>query len=130
MEKSNNIISFPLKNNMRKVEPNEIENNLTMVKYNHIGETLALVIPLLFNNIELAGFNIDEDESQSNINIKDGALIVESIKSFLLKHYDLYHPFQDISNEVFQETEIENEFKIKPKLEIQFKQDIDKETES
>lgn len=128
MENTNNIISFPHKNNMRKIEPDEIENNLTMVKYNHIGETLALVIPILFNNIELAGFLIDDDETKSNINIKDGALIVEAIKAFLLKHYDIYHPFQDISNEVFEETEVDNEFKIKPKLSIEFKQDINKDS--
>jgi len=128
MENTNNIISFPHKNNMRKIEPDEIENNLTMVKYNHIGETLALVIPILFNNIELAGFLIDDDETKSNINIKDGALIVEAIKAFLLKHYDIYHPFQDISNEVFEETEVDNEFKIKPKLLIEFKQDINKDS--
>lgn len=128
MENTNNIISFPHKNNMRKIEPDEIENNLTMVKYNHIGETLALVIPILFNNIELAGFLIDDDETKSNINIKDGALIVEAIKAFLLKHYDIYHPFQDISNEVFEETEVDNEFKIKPKISIEFKQDINKDS--
>ena len=126
MDTSNNIIKFPLikKGNSKQIEPEEIENNLTMIKYNHIGETLALIIPILFNNLELAGFiSSENDEEYIDLNIKDGALIVESIKSMLLKHYNIYHPFQDIASNVFEETETPNEFRIKPTLDIKFKKE-------
>jgi hypothetical protein len=126
MDTSNNIIKFPLikKGNSKQIEPEEIENNLTMIKYNHIGETLALIIPILINNLELAGFiSSENDEEYIDLNIKDGALIVESIKSMLLKHYNIYHPFQDIASNVFEETKTPNEFRIKPTLDIKFKKE-------
>lgn len=130
MNTSNNIIKFPLmkKGGSKQIEPEEIENNLTMIKYNHIGETLALIIPILFNNLELAGFISSEDDGEEyiDLNIKDGALIVESIKSLLLKHYNIYHPFQDIASNVFEETETANEFRIRPTLELKFKKEDEK----
>jgi len=116
------------KGGSKQIEPEEIENNLTMIKYNHIGETLALIIPILFNNLELAGFISSEDDGEEyiDLNIKDGALIVESIKSLLLKHYNIYHPFQDIASNVFEETETANEFRIRPTLELKFKKEDEK----
>jgi hypothetical protein len=34
-------------------------------------------------------------------NIKDGALIAEVIKAYLLKNYDIPHPFHDLAENLF-----------------------------
>jgi hypothetical protein len=47
---------------------------------------------MIFNQLEVAGFIFDEDE----LGVKDGAFIIESIRSLLCKHYGIYHPFQRI----------------------------------
>lgn len=109
--KNDNVIQFPhrSKNPIPKDDA-EIQLNMNMIKHNHINETLATIVPLLFTNIELAGFDLgmteDEDEEESDdLNIKDGALIVESIRSLLCKLHEMNHPFQKLSELLFLDDE-------------------------
>lgn len=98
MKYSNNVISFPKSSiDPSRINEEEIEDRLELLKQYHIQETIALVIPNLFNQLEIAGF-LSEDESED---IKDGAFIVESIRSLMSKRYDMYHPFQKIANNLF-----------------------------
>ena len=69
-------------------------------KATHITETLVAVMPMFFNNLELAGFNFDE--VQTNDTIKDGTLIVETVKSLLCKYYGIHHPMQDVAEHTFR----------------------------
>jgi hypothetical protein len=75
--------------------------DVTMVKMNHINEALETIIPMLFNNITIAGFDIVPDEEDDDSNLKDNALVVESIRSILCKYYDMKHPLQDVAEEFF-----------------------------
>lgn len=97
---SNNVIQFPKKNLNSKlpIDQDQIEKNMEMMKHYHIQETIATIAPIVFNQLELAGFSLGEDETE---NIKDGAFIVESLRSLMCKYYDIYHPFQQISENVF-----------------------------
>jgi hypothetical protein len=75
--------------------------DVTMVKMNHINEALETIIPMLFNNITIAGFDIVPDEEDDDSNLKDNALVVESIRSILCKYYDMKHPLQEVAEEFF-----------------------------
>jgi len=125
---NNNIIPFPKKNIKIRSEnsPNleEIQNNLEMMKHYHIQETIATVIPIIFNQLDISGFYVPDEESEDETaDIKEGALIVESIRSLMCKHYGMYHPFQRIAEDVFiQDQEDENSFKIVEELNIVLKQ--------
>ena len=102
MEKeTGNVIQFPHKGKFPLSEK-QVSSNVNMVKYTHINETLGTIIPILFSNIEIAGFDVSSDEDDFDYNVKDGSLIVESIRSILCKHYGLYHPFQDIADNIFK----------------------------
>lgn len=114
---SNNVIQFPVINN-NIVNHEDIDNNMLLIKLNHINETLSVVLPLIFNNLELAGFQLDPSVESENINIKDGTLIVESIRSLLCKYYGLYHPFQDIAENIFMDDE---DLTIVDNINIKFK---------
>ena len=73
-----------------------------MVKHNHIIETLETIVPMLFNNMDIAGFDIiPSDEDEDDPNVKDCALIVEAIRSLMCKHYMIDHPFQNLSENLF-----------------------------
>lgn len=104
---SDNVIQFPQRSkNPVPKDDAEIALNMNMIKHNHINETLATIIPLLFTNIELAGFELgmsSEDEEHEDENIKDGAMIVESIRSLLCKLHEMNHPFQNLSELMFLE---------------------------
>jgi hypothetical protein len=99
-----NVIEFPNRgkfgHSLQKTEK-DVAGGISNIKINHINETLALVIPMLFNNIELGGFDLSEDFNEEDTNIKDGSFVVEAIRSLLCKQYDIKHPFQDIANAVF-----------------------------
>jgi len=77
----------------------EIVENMADVRNVHIQESLEEVLPMLFDRLSLAGFNLDEDDT--NIT-KHGALVVEAVRSFLSKVYGMEHPLQIIANNLFE----------------------------
>lgn len=126
---SNNVITFPKQNanpsESQKLE--EIHHNLDMMKHYHIQETVLNLAPLIFNHLDIAGFGLSEDEDDD---IKDGAFIIESLRSIMFKHYGMYHPFQDIANNIFsEEKDDEGVFKIVDSINIEFKKEDEIETE-
>ena len=98
---SNNVIQFPKANSRmlnEVVAIEEISRNVEMMKLYHIQETIANLAPMIFNQLEVAGFSISDEEITD---IKDGAFIVEALRSLMSKYYDIYHPFQQIAENVF-----------------------------
>jgi len=118
---SNNVITFPRQNinKEKSISLKEIEHNMDMMKHYHIQETIANLAPIVFNQLEIAGFDIAEDE---DADIKDGAFIVEALRSLMCKHYGIYHPFQQISEGVFSPDEQEiGALRIVDKLNLELK---------
>jgi hypothetical protein len=104
MMPANNVIEFPNKNKLLTGEPKdmiEVTLNVNQIRFNHINETLQAVIPMIFSNIELAGFDFIPNEDDEDPNIKDGALLVECLRSMLCKHYNIEHPLQRVAEELF-----------------------------
>jgi hypothetical protein len=101
-KQSDNVIMFPSRGNPPQQVSNEkIKVDMKMVKFNHINEALETIIPMLFNNITIAGFDILPEDEEEDENIKDNALIVESIRSILCKYYGLNHPLQEVAEDFF-----------------------------
>jgi hypothetical protein len=89
------------KQNMRHPEMIDIEDisrNVEMMKLYHIQETIANLAPMIFNQLEISGFQVSDEEATD---IKDGAFIVEALRSMMSKYYGIYHPFQQIAENVF-----------------------------
>jgi hypothetical protein len=120
---SNNIVQFPKNNNQVQREEivlEDIVRNVQTMKHYHIQETIASLAPIIFNNLEIAGFNIPDDEDDEVI--KDGAFIVEALRSIMCKHYDIYHPFQQIADNIFEpDEEEEGALRIVDKLNLKLK---------
>jgi hypothetical protein len=100
---SNNVIEFPGLYEGPPRDFEEVKQNLDLMKYYHIQETIATLAPMIFNQLDLAGFEFSEDEAD----VKDGAFVIEAVRSIMCKHYGLYHPFQRVSEEVFNADEDE-----------------------
>jgi len=101
-----NVIQFPgINKNPSVIQKEKIATDMSTVKFNHIHETLQILIPKLFNDISLAGFDVVPEEESDNENLKDSAMIVESIRSILCKYYEIKHPIQEISQSFFIEGE-------------------------
>ena len=104
MMPANNVIEFPNKNKLLSGKPKdmiEVTLNVNQIRFNHINETLQAVVPMIFSNIELAGFDFIPNEDDEDPNIKDGALLVECLRSMLCKHYNIEHPLQLVAEELF-----------------------------
>lgn len=115
---------FPKKNLNAKAlkDIEEIEHNMEMMKHYHIQETIATIAPLIFNQLEVAGFHVTEDNDKD---IKDGAFIVESLRSIMCKYYGIYHPFQQIAENVFSQPKDEiGALKIVDELNVNLKDDV------
>lgn len=106
-----NIIQFPRSANGKFVPTDEsqIEDRMVYLKHMHINETLANVIPSLFSQLETAAFDfgIDED-TEEDAYIKNGALVVETIRALLCKYHGLKHPFIELSDVVFTPDDVEH----------------------
>ena len=101
---ANNILSFPKKDknteNINGLPTNldEVKNLIQNYKDIHIQEVIEIIIPVLFNQFQYMGFSPPDDEEFC---IKDTAIIVESLRSFMRKMYGLEHPIQKIADSLF-----------------------------
>ena len=126
-----NVIQFPSKNRApSKDEPTreEVVLNVSKIKYGHIHETLETVIPMLLRNMELAGFDIIPEEDEEDPCVKDTALIVEAIRSLMCKFYDIDHPFQELSESLFNRNK-DGTFALSKRLDLDFSKFEETETE-
>lgn len=100
--KANNVVTFPKKNaNLKEHNIEDIHHNLEMMKQYHIQETILNLTPIIFNQLDIAGFGITDDDDISDL--KDGAFIVEALRSYMCKYYGAFHPFQIIAENVFEQ---------------------------
>jgi len=100
MDNSNNVISFPKQyvGPSSHLNSEEVNYNIQMMKHYHIQETISNLAPIIFNHLEIAGFEVSDEDM---VDIKDGAFLIESLRSMMCKNYGIYHPFQQISENVF-----------------------------
>jgi len=111
-KKSNNVIAFPktiqraVSNTSPAPTQEEVNENLDQNKQYHIQETINFLIPIIFSHLNIAGFTPDEG---NDFAVKEGAFIVESIRSHMFSHYGLKHPFQKIVGKVFVKEEGDEE---------------------
>jgi len=129
---SNNVILFPKKSSKElKYSIEEIDRNLEMVKHYHIQETIASIAPMIFNQLDIAGFTMVSDEEAEDdpfLDIIDGAFVIESLRSLMCKYYGLYHPFQRITENVFiPDDEDPEALKIVDELVVNLKRSDDTE---
>lgn len=97
----NNVIAFP-KEYKGPADLEQITENLEMMKHYHIQETISNIAPMIFTQLDIAGFSFDDDSrAESEEALKEGAFIIEAIRAVLCRHYGMYHPFQDLSDKVF-----------------------------
>jgi hypothetical protein len=121
---SNNVVIFPKtykgpRNEM--ADFSSIEKNIDMMRHFHIQETIANIAPMIFNQLIIAGFEFDYETPEG---IKDGAMVLESLRALMCKHYEMYHPFQKIAEEIFvseENEELEYSLKIVDSIEINLK---------
>ena len=122
---SNNVIAFPIKKKIASSiqavpkTPEEIAVNVNQMKFNHINETLGVLVPMIFSNIEIAGFDFLPEEGEPDPNIKDGALFVETLRSMLCKFYGIEHPLQRVAEDIFIKVG-EDTFELADELMITF----------
>ena len=118
---SNNVITFPRAKIKNDETPSleEIKENVETLKHFHIQEVIANIAPMLFNQLDISGFT---DLEEQDMDMRDGALIIEAIRSLMCKHYGMYHQFQRISESIFKIDENDpTTLKIVDDLKINFK---------
>ena len=92
VELPDNIIKFPQRNDGVEIPTTEEELTLSVGKIKNLFfemVSLELAAPI-FNRASLHGFDVSSDDC-----IKDCILVVESIKSLLLKSKGIHHEIQE-----------------------------------
>lgn len=98
-----NIINFPKEKMVQRenipTSFSEIKTSVDGMKHVHIQETISVITPMIFQQLSVAGFELIDEEEE--LSLKDGAFLVESIRSILYRYYGLSHPFQKVSDAAF-----------------------------
>ncbi len=119
------VVQFPNKDPYKIVvpqTPEEVDTNIENVHIYHISETIDSILPLIFNTLAASGFDL-----ANNQDIKSGALLVESLRSFMCQFYNIQHPLQEVANELFREEdlgELGTGFILNDHININFKKTI------
>ena len=117
---ANNILQFPIdrvKSLSHLPSPSskeEVDEKVDEFKNFHIQEAIETIVPVLFNQIQILGFEPSDDENKY---VKDGAFLVEAIRSFMCKLYDIHHPLQLVASSLFEE-EADKGFVISDRVKI------------
>lgn len=104
MTKKDNIIFFPVERVTNLTPPrtiDEVHDRLNDVHLYHVQEAIDATIPKLFEMLEAAGFYPNEDADNIESCLKASALVCESIRSFLCTNYNIEHPLQHVSENLF-----------------------------
>jgi hypothetical protein len=119
----NNVIAFPTEYRGPEADLEKITENLDMMKHYHIQETIANIAPMIFTQLDIAGFSFDDEhDAESEQSLKEGAFIIEGIRALLCRHYGMYHPFQDLSDQAFTIEDPETpSLKIVDSLNVKFR---------
>lgn len=119
---TNNVVHFPKPYQGPSINGNtkeNIETNIEMMKHFHVQETISTVIPILFAQLEISGFPIDEENDK--FDIKDSIFIVETLRAILCKYYGIDHPIQRVIENIFEGEVESGMLKITKNLNIEFK---------
>lgn len=112
------VISFPGAQAPRDGLPTTMEEARTRVeavKQFYIDEVAGTVAEVLTNQVMASGFSVLDDEYR-----KDFAFLIESIRSMLCSASGLYHPFQDVAENVMKETDQEGVLQIAEEVSVKF----------
>lgn len=129
-----NVVMFPAKEEVPKdnvvdistddsryIPPNTIEEakkKVEAVRQYHITTVVPVLIEMLLNQVQLAGFDVISEENK-----KDIACVYESLRSLLCKKYELYHPFQELAEKAFNEIDDGAALSIVDKINLEFSGD-------
>jgi hypothetical protein len=100
------VIEFP-KQNVRLARAqgapskDQVDNSVETMKLVHVNDTLMALVPMIFERLYAAGFEYPEiAEYEYHVEF-----FIETLHSLMLKKYDIAHPFQAMSDNIFQKDE-------------------------
>jgi hypothetical protein len=104
MTETDNVVPFPgrYKDGSPPRTLEEVAENVAAVKHYHIQESINTIVPIIFENLLMLGYEFDGEDPKQQKNI---ALLVESITSLLSQHYGMEHPLIELANSMFYEQE-------------------------
>ena len=95
---TDNVVLFP---GMKRESPpqtvEEIVDQVTQTRKEHVEGVINDLIPELIQLFGSYGLDVNSDE-----NIRDVAMVMESIKSLLARQYRLPHPFHEMVDNIFE----------------------------
>jgi len=88
------------------VMADDINDKIVSLKMYHVQETLAHTLTQIFQNLDIAGFALPDDEDimegvLPDSLLKESAMITECLRSLMYRHHGIKHPFQKLSDEIF-----------------------------
>jgi hypothetical protein len=121
----NNVIEFPAREVVEgeltrlPTTTEEARSNVEGVRHIYINDITEVAMSTLVQQCMGAGFDVLNDEYK-----KDFGFLIEAIRSSLCRTIGIYHPFQDVSDNILTELDDESgTLKIADSISVKFQND-------
>jgi hypothetical protein len=101
-EDASNVIKFPNKTSLPTTKE-EAQQSIMQIRDEYFNEVSAELARELFIRALNLNFDVSSTEAQA-----DCILVVECVKSLLMKTQGMYYPFQDIANDICDDSFIDD----------------------
>ena len=92
------LIRFPVESVGRPANTlEEIQSNIETVRHVYVNDMTESLVGMMAQQMEAGGFNLLDDSHK-----RDFGFLIETVRSTLSKTIGLYHPFQDIAEDLMQ----------------------------
>lgn len=98
--------------------PEQAKATVELVRHLFINEMTEALVGTLVQQMMAGGFNILDV-----VHEKDFAFLIETVRSSLCKTIGLYHPIQDVSDHIMEETDEEGVLRIAESISVKFQDD-------
>jgi hypothetical protein len=95
---TNNVVNFPRIKSFDEEVPTTVEEaalGIEMIKHSYFDSVSVELAGQIFTRASICGFNVSKQEA-----IKDCILVVEAIKSLLMKVKGEYYSIQDLAENI------------------------------
>lgn len=96
-----NLIEFPVKP-VKPMKKEDVHQNIEDLHRYHVEESIDLVGVRIFETLALLGFKLPQEDEILN---KHASFMLEAIKSYCFKTYNIDHPFQNVAENILDEVD-------------------------
>lgn len=122
-----NVVMFPFARMVQREDGSiappqtieEVHNRIIGLRQYHIQECLEPIVEMLMQQLVITGFDVSDDAYA-----KDVTVLVEALRSLMMKNSKVWHPFQELAEGLFTREQEDEPFDLAEEINLKFTQAV------